>query len=728
MGVAGTVNEVTTRRAWAMDIAAQVAASAAVVAGTFRLWSDPWSSPLNYTGDALAQTAVAQQIAQTGWFISSSRQGAPTGFVSHDLPLGGDSLHYIVVKALGRMNDDPFWMVNSYYWLGFVLVAVTSFVVARWWGVRRLLAHPTGLLYAFAPYHLLRGTPHLTLSAYFAVPIGAALAWMVMSDRPPFVRRDDHGRWRWALRTQRTALTLMAVVIVGLSGGYYAVFTMVSLAVAMVIGASRHRRVLPIVAGPLVAVGIMAVLVAATIPSFAYWADNGTNSEAGRRYPAEQDTAPLRPVQLLTPVPGHRVAPLDAISDRLRLGAAEVEPTQFLGLAGSAGFVIALAGLVGAAAGRRPGRTITDPRLGFMVIALVAFGAFGSLGWITGPLGFSSIRAWGRISIVIAWWALMALAFTVQRWLERPRLARVPRWAAAGVAALTLIGLADQIPSGRDRTVYADALFQSDRRYFAEIESQVGPEAMIFQLPHVSYPEAPLVNGAAPQDFLRPLLLTEDVSWSFGAMRGRGSEWMSALSEEPPGDFVADLIAIGYRGILIDRPALSDEQRERAIVDEIGGKPFVSDNERYVFVDLAPKAGEVLAENGHGGLLARRDRALSYPTIRFPDALTGPFTPRILDARGEIELVSDMPFVGTMTIRYRGLLGGPANLTVTGPDGVSVTATDRPTPDGAGELTLNVSIGPGTNRFVVTTDAAAVPGSPSDGRVAIDSVTLTQRR
>jgi hypothetical protein len=703
-----------------VDLVAQVAINSLLVGFFYRLWTNPWRVPLNYSGDALAQTAVVQQIRQTGWMFRSTRQGVPVGYASYDFPFGGDALHYAIIKALTLFTSDAFLVVNLYFWLGFVFIGLSTFVVCRWWGMRRLLAHAMAIVYAFAPFHFLRGTPHLTLSAYWGVPVGAAVTWMIMSDRPPFVTRDEQGQWQWTRWNRRATAMVVACIVIALSGGYSAIFAVLTMALAWCVSVSRHRRVLPAIGAIAPIIGVMVVLAMSTLPSIGYWGRNGRNSEAGTRLLAEQDLAPLRPSQLLAPIPGHRFGVFDQLSDAMRRGASEVEPTQFLGALGAIGLLLAIGSVIATAAGRRPGYTTVDPRIGLIVLGCMVAGAFGSVGWISALVGFSSIRAWGRLSIVIAFWSLMALTLAVQRWLQRSRLAARPRWAASAVVLVVVAALFDQVPTWRDQTSYASGLFAADQRYFHLLEKRLGSEATVFELPYVSYPEAALVNGIAPAEMFKPMLHTRDTAFSFGAMRGRGGDWMATTAEYAPDDLIDALVSIGYRAILIDGDMLNDQERIDAIVAAAGSKPIVSETGRYVLVELGAAVRSVVERISHIGLVATREREVGRPEFHLDDALTAPFTERLLDDSSTVTVLQPNEWTGTITFEVRSLTGQPGT--------VNVQLGDQPAqsvaiPD-ADWVTVSVpaTLTAERTQLAISTAIAPIPGDLRNATLAIQNL------
>ena len=80
----------------------------------------------------MREAALARVIIETGWTTHTDRLGAPTGQTLHDFPLGGDDAHNLVIKVMSWFIHEPVSLVNAYFLLGFVLVALAAFAVLRW--------------------------------------------------------------------------------------------------------------------------------------------------------------------------------------------------------------------------------------------------------------------------------------------------------------------------------------------------------------------------------------------------------------------------------------------------------------------------------------------------------------------------------------------------------------------------------------------------------------------
>jgi len=204
------------------------------------------------------------------------------------------------------------------------------------------------------------------------------------------------------------------------------------------------------------------------------------------------------------------------------------------------------------------------------------------------------LRAWNRLSIFIGFFALLAVALILPTLAERARVPR-QRLALGGVLTATLIlGALDQTspayvpPYETIRQEYA-----SDGRFVDELERRLPDGAAVFQLPYVPFPEAGLTGRLRDYDHARPYLHSDDLRWSFGAVKGRLDDFHGQLTDRSLAVTVRAAARAGFRGLVVDRAGYADggvavESRVSAL---LGARPLVSDNERLSFFELRDVRG-----------------------------------------------------------------------------------------------------------------------------------------
>jgi hypothetical protein len=166
-------------------------------------------------------------------------------------------------------------------------------------------------------------------------------------------------------------------------------------------------------------------------------------------------------------------------------------------------------------------------------------------------------RGTSRYSVVIL---ALALLFLVR---EFSRLTR--SWKFAATAATTglilLVGLWDQIPIP-PRSGYIHQVnnqIASDRGVAVSLESKLPPNAMIFQMPAVDYPEIPTVVAMRDYEHFRPYLFSRSLRYSYGSQKGRIREqWKTDIFRFGPGPAARLLEKYGFAAILINKRGYTD--------------------------------------------------------------------------------------------------------------------------------------------------------------------------
>jgi phosphoglycerol transferase len=561
--------------------------------------------PLAYGPDAPYYLMLAKGLVEHGSYLRITNLGWPFSLQIYDNPESGDNLQFALLRGLGFVLRDAVLTVNVYYLFTFVAVALAAWFVLRRLGVSRPVAVVVAILYTFLPYHFARGEAHLLLSGYFMVPIATLLILRVLSDDPPFTARRA-ARWRVDLWNRRGLLWLLACAALGSTGPYYAFFAVLLLAVAVAIDLVARRSWRRAVSGAIAAGVVLVVLLVNLSPSFLYWASHGQNDEAIPRGISETEVNGLRVAELVLPRVDHRIeAFADAQEKSDRFSPVRTsERGQQLGIIGAVGFVGLLVFALSRLLRRRPAddpersppplgtRAEVAQRLGLLTIVAVVVGAVSAFSLLISAVGVRYIRSYNRISVFIAFFALVAVAFALD-WVIR----RLPRWrgravlAAVVCAGVLVVGVFDQTSSS-DVPDY-DALeraWDSDEVFMRRIERELGEGAAVFQFPYVFFPEAGMIVGTGPYDQVRGWLHADSLRWSWGSVRGREGDWQGALSRLEPTETLDALTAVGFAGLTIDRAGYEDRGAlmEYGYTTTLGQEPQVSPDGRLLFYDLRP--------------------------------------------------------------------------------------------------------------------------------------------
>lgn len=601
------------RRLWGAGAPAVLAAlgSVLVTAQAYQLWRARFGVPFSYSGDALPVGMHFKQVIDRGWFWDDPRLGAP--FVQHfrDWPVP-DVLLLLVGKFLALFSSNWAAVMNGVFLLTFPLAAV-----AAWWvlvriGVSRWVAVVLAILYSVLPYHAARGEGHLFLSGYFTVPLGIWLALSVLDGSPLFSRADR-------LRTLRTVLLC---VLVAMSGVYYSAFTLLFVAVALVVRFVGRPALRELAGGIGVCALILGVVVVDTLPTILYHRERGPNPIAATRKPLESDLYGLKLAHMLMPAHGHRVAALHEFQneyyEEFPLPSERGNPA--VGVVAGFGilslFVLSLLSLM-----RGPARSESEQRrrrLAVLAVAGFLVATIGGLATWVALLVSAQIRAWNRLSVALAFFGLAAVGLLVDEGLRRAGEQRGRRLLPVAAVLLLVVGVLDQT-NAYWTPAYADVRgrFLADQTYFRQIEDRMPEGAMIYQLPRKEFPETPPIHLLDHYGPLLPYLHTQDLRWSFGAVKGRfESAWQERLVPPESPTFLFDLVAMGYQGLYIDRDGYPDggsalEAAVRAPLGPFGETPFAEGNK--AFYDLR-RYGEALRASDRVALERRREE-LGFPVF-----------------------------------------------------------------------------------------------------------------
>jgi hypothetical protein len=132
-----------------------------------------------------------------------------------------------------------------------------------------------------------------------------------------------------------------------------------------------------------------------------------------------------------------------------------------------------------------------------------------------------------------------------------------------------------------------EAAWRADAAAFSTLDDGLPPGARVLQVPYEPFPEP----AAAPVGIYeqgKGYLHSDDLRWSWGAMRGRPEDWAATIVGKPAAEVVTDARSEGFAGILLDRLALgaaatATEAEYRAAV---GSPPEQSPGGRYVFFEI----------------------------------------------------------------------------------------------------------------------------------------------
>lgn len=534
-------------------------------------------TPFVYTGDELFYTMTIQSVLDTGWYLTNPMIGAPGIHTLVDFPTP-EGCNYLILKFISLFTSNSVLITNLFYLLTFPLITLSSFFVMNRLGLRTPFALTASILFAFLPYHFIRGTNHLFLSAYYTTPLAIWLCILIykdqlwdQADHPPLTRRK---------KTLLFISYLLACILIGSTGVYYAYFGCFFLGVAGLITTIRTHKKHPIFHAFALISLITLTVIGNILPTLINHHQQGPNPKASHRSIGETEHYGLKISQLLLPVDQDRIKPLAKIKKKYNhYNAWNENTTATLGLVASLGFLILIAQLFNPKKERETSLGLSHLNLSALLIATI--GGFSS---IISLLLLKEIRCYNRISIYIAFFSITALFLALQRQFHTKK---ATMWSVC--ILLLTFGIYNQTSPNFSLTqtfAARNRALTKDRLFFNHIDQLMPPRSRIFQLPYISFPEGnhPLIGN---YDHFRAALHAPHLKWSFGAIKGREIDlWQKTVSSASIPDMLEELIAQGFTGLYIDRKGYKDHgaKIESELLEMLKAPPF--ENNDASFWDL----------------------------------------------------------------------------------------------------------------------------------------------
>ncbi|CAN5736902.1 hypothetical protein BH20ACT2_BH20ACT2_24540 [soil metagenome] len=554
--------------------------------------------------DARLIASMVKTIHTEGWYLTNPLLGAPFGQQLYDFPHGGENLQLGLIRLLSSFTDGYAHTMNLYFLGGFGLLAGVTLLVLRHLRFSYPVAALIAVIYTFLPYHFFHEQAHLYRSTYFSAPLACLLLIWALSPGVAFRRPPADDAGRGAIRWGRVVVAVALCVVVATTETMSTAFTMTLLASGGLVLAIRHRHAGRLIAPALMVLAIAAVFLVSNFPTLDYYADEGTNDRAARREIIEQELYGLKLSRLVLPPGNHRSEALGDLGSRAGRGTViRSEGGQYLGIIGVAGFLGALYGAFARGIGRRadPWRPLHDrrhllERSSLLVVLAVLFGTISGFAILLSLAGFSQVRVWNRILILIAFFSLLWVA----TWFERlvgavrrrwPRVVAMPGLGLLGVAVAAFALWDGAVPADRDYD-RLDAQVRSDRAFVADIEAALPDGAAVFQLPVIAFPETPPPGDMLDYDHLRGFLASEgSLRWSYGAIKGRPeADWQRPVGTDVSvvGSLPA-LVGMGFEGLWLDTFGYDGDTGAELASDieaATAFEPVVSPDGRFLFFDL----------------------------------------------------------------------------------------------------------------------------------------------
>lgn len=548
------------------------------------------SVPFVYSGsDDVWQLVLTKVLKDTGWILNNPFLGAPdVAHWQYNPAAQTSALHSIIMLALSNFIDDAVKLQQIYYILNFSLISLTSYLACRLLGIARFAAASIAILFAFTSYRF-GWMFYAFLANYFAIPLALVpVFWILTGEFGKYfpIKQNVRSGINSLLLSRQFLISLICVLLVTLSDGYYAFFTLLLLGFATAMRAVYGDIMKP--ARLLAPVLLIAILISAALvlslpissyhrahPEEFYPEGKADPALVKHSFEAEVYSSSLK--LLVAPIPEHRIKKMGQLGQHMiETAIAARKIPSGLGVSlGAIGSVLLLAcltilaTLVLCQASPEGGKTEFPAFLKNNPIlwAAVVLSVFIFLCSISGGIGtlialiYPTIRAYDRFPLFLIFCLFVGAGAAATAIVKDA--AKLKFTVAVGLTlALTLAGLYDQIPfnAAKENTSTRDR-FLAERSFVRRIETGLPAGAMIYQYPHSQYLSDSKYYGWGSFSQLRLYLHSNGLRWSNGASKNSPVEnWHERIANLPITNLIAEVEAAGFRGFVVDRAVVPQNE------------------------------------------------------------------------------------------------------------------------------------------------------------------------
>lgn len=614
------------------------------VAGCYLMHVGSWdlSVPWNYpfpTYDEVWQLHLTKSVLDNGWVLQNPYLGAPgtaDWYINAAPQTSG--LHSVLLWLLGLFISDAVRAQQLYFLLNFPLIAVATYGAARVLRIGRVPAMLVGVLFAFLAYRF--SYQHYSyLANYFCIPLAVLpVYWTMLGRYADEADARTDGAWLRLMVSRSFLIGMACTVLVVLSDGYYAFFTLLLLGFAVgarVLGGDWRKpsRLLVPVALIVVLIGLASAMM---LPLKEYerthrdeFYPGGVADPTMAKRPFEAEVYSTSLKLMVSPIPGtHRVPLLATIGNKLLTSSNEVRkyPRSVevpLGILGSGLLFLCFALVAVRATGKSVllGRGDANGELMRMVWVSLALALFVFLCSIDGGLGtliaflYPSIRAYSRFGVFLTLILYFGAAAAATAFI-RAGIGHVS--SAVRIALMMAIGLLahlDQVPVNAWHGKEEDRVrFLAERDFVRKVEASLPAGAMVYNYPYSQYLSDSPYYGWGSYGQIRLYMHSHALRWSNGSGKNTAVErWHARQAGQSPEQLLAEMAAVGFKGVVVDRMVVGDHEyaKFKSAASQMGAHTMVEDEgSRQAFFAL-PDPGYALSYSANFDkpvLLTVRDR------------------------------------------------------------------------------------------------------------------------
>ena len=447
--------------------------------------------PFCYTVDCLGSLSHLQRLVSNSIHF---REAYP--FVDSILYSRSLTLDFIFLKFLTILGiKSGVGAYNLYYFTGYFLIFVFSYIVSRALEFKILQSICISLLYNFIPYHDLR-IMHLNLTWYFLIPIFIYLGFVLFSKTIKF---NLERKLLYYL-----PLLFFFIYCIYSQHPYYGAFELIILLlglIARVIFFHKFDNFKFLFIFLFIIFSIFYIQIFSTDTYNSIYGPNPYSHGVERTF-FESELYGLKLIQLLLPRSGHRIDLFSKLNFKYNDFYIHNLPSS-LGILGNLGFIFLLffPFLSNDFVFKKDKRIFYFSFLTLVIFLVATVGGFSSLFAL---IGSTLLRDWSRFCIVLSFTSI-AVIFII---LEKQKLSKNLYYII--LITITILAMLDQtkgtnakekfrklfhinendyyINMGNINTLYDYNIknrFDSDKNFFHNLEKIIPKDSSVYQLPYL---------------------------------------------------------------------------------------------------------------------------------------------------------------------------------------------------------------------------------------------------
>lgn len=536
--------------------------------------------PLANNGDGLGASVMMKTTAVHGWYMYEPHLAAGEGNSYALIPMA-DSLHFFLVKILGIFTKEPGLLYNLFFISGFGLVSATSYIASRQ-VLNPLSSIVISILYAFMPYHQLR-LGHIFLTHYYMLPLAIIICVKLMTSQIAFPTKKEGFGWK---KNRAFYLSTIAIFLTACTGMYYAFFIGFSLCVAFAYILINHKKISQSLKACFALIITLCIgTVVNILPAYQTFLTD-TNTSVSARSWHESEFYGLKLIHLMLPRFDHHIGLFRKLNQAYQTSAPLYESeSAALGLLAFCGFCLLLLCLFQRKKTHNNGWIHSVAVLNVSMFLLATIGGFGT---IFAMFISSAIRCYNRISILIAFCALLMIGYLFEWFLARFSSKKIFIGILIGVIGVA--GLWDQTAPMR-LSSESEKEFFILREFITNIEEYEPTGSTIFQLPYRQFPIDTQV-GRLTQSYTHMAAYqhSKDLVWSYGYNMGTLADVRYRLiANLPVNEMVAALADEGYAGIYLNRNGYTEQDitvLEEQLAKLLNGPVYESSDGAFAYYHI----------------------------------------------------------------------------------------------------------------------------------------------